>query len=261
MAKERTEEQRKVRRLVALILVVLLGLAAVGAIIWSLAWLGTDQNKTQPSESVPSGTEMSPAPPTEGPEGRRSEVVDPTVTELGLIAQPITSDIQQYAIEAAKALVTVDSTKVDRKEFKEYIAGWIGHDQRYGTDLSELEGVRDDRLNEIYSRIIGDSSRWDLLARDDSVLVGKPTGVVKMDYDHVSISEGSLEDLIAIDLHTVTVDLDIATTAEQSGNPIEVVKPLSVSMQIQCEGSYPVPPTPQVPGDCTVIRYFPEVFN
>jgi hypothetical protein len=260
MAKERTEEQKKVRRLVALILAVLLGFAAMGAIIWSLALLGTDRDK-QPSDSVPNGTEMSPAPPAEGPEEPRGEVVDPAVTELGLVAQPITSDIQQYAIEAARALVTVDSTKIDRKEFKEYIAGWVGYDQRYGTDLSELESVRDDRLNEIYNRIIGDSSRWDLLARDDSVLVGRHTGVVRMDYDHATFDEGSLNDLIAIDLHTVTVDLDITTTAEQSGNPIEVVNPLSVSMQIQCEGSYPAPPTTQVPGNCTVIRYFPEVFN
>lgn len=260
MTNERTEAQKKTRRLIALILTALLGLAAVVAIVLSLVLASADDEPAQPSESS-SGAETSTAQPTEGPGEPRGEVVDSTVTERGLVAQPITTDMRQYAVEAAKALVTVDATKVDRTQFKEYIAGWVGYDQRYGTDLSELESVRSDRLNEIYNRLIGDSSRWDLLARDDSVIFGSSTGEIKVDYDHATFDEGSLDDLMAIGLHTITVGLDITTRAEQGGNAIEVVDPLSVSMQIQCRGSYPVPATAQVLGDCTVIRYFPEAFN
>ncbi|QAV70030.1 hypothetical protein ESZ53_06030 [Salinibacterium sp. UTAS2018] len=260
MTNERTEAQQKTRRLIAIILVVLLGLAAVVAIVLSLVSASSNSGSTEPTDSA-SGTETSPAEATADPGDPRGEVVDSTVTEQGLVAQPITDDMREYAIEAAKALVTVDSTKVDRTQFKEYIAGWVGYDQRYGTELSELESVRSDRLNEIYNRLIGDTSRWDLLARDNSVIVGAFADDLKVDYDHATFDDGSLDDLIAVDLHTITVGLEITTTADQSGNSLEITDPLSVSMQIQCKGSYPVPPTTQAPGDCTVIRYFPEFFN
>lgn len=260
MTNERTEAQKKTRRLVALILAVLAGLVAVVAIAVSLASASSNGETPETTEPSP-GSATSSAEPTATPGDPRGEVVDSAVTEQGLVAQPITPDMRKYAIEAAKALVTVDSTKVDRTQFKDYIAGWVGYDQRYGTELSELESVRSDRLNEIYNRLIGDTSRWDLLARDNSVIVGAFADDLKVDYDHATFDDGSLDELIAVGLHTITVGLEITTTADQGGNSLEITDPLSVSMQIQCKGSYPVPPTTQAPGDCTVIRYFPEGFN
>lgn len=261
MTKVRTEEQLRARRWIALIAAALVGLVVVIGVVWSLAIAASDSSSPQPTESAPGDEESLPADSTGTPRDPQTDVVDPTVTEIGLVAQPITSDLKTYATEAAKAVVTVDATKVDRKGFMDYIAGWVGYDQRYGTDIDELERIREVRLDEIYSEVIGDTARWDSLARDESVLVAEPTGTVKVDYDHVSIQAGSLDESIAGGLHTVTVDLAVETTAEQSGNPIEVTDPLSITMQIQCDGSFPVPPTPQKSGDCTVIRYFSEVYN
>jgi hypothetical protein len=245
------------RRLVPVFVVTVSTVVVFGCLVGLTLGLFGGRSLTEPvNESQPSAT---PRPTlTEPRTGGGDAVVGLSVAERGLVPEPITSDAVAYGIEAARALVSFDTTQVSRDQFREYIATWVGEDSRYGNDPAELQETRAGKLEVIYNRIIGNSERWTGLGLAKSVLNAVQTGVVKVDYDHVNSQPGEFDELIAGGYHTVTVELDVTTTAVQGGEAMVVTEPLTVSMQINCSASLPVGDTPQVTGDCKIIQYLPE---
>lgn len=275
----RTPEQKRARNIVTLILCGgLVGGAVVGLVWGAAADVGsarpsaqTDAVSVAPSEapspaasaspaaapstsstSAPADPSATPAPAVEG------AVVDASAVDRGLVPEPVTRDPAAYGIQAARALVSFDTTRVSRDQFRDYIASWVGNDPRYGTDPAVLRDTRARKLDVIDTRIIGDSSRWEELALDKSVITAEPTGVMKVDYDHVEPRPDEIGALVGAGFHLVTVELTVTTTGTQGGQPMAISTPLTVSMQIDCRGSLPVGSTPQVSGDCKVVQFLPK---
>jgi hypothetical protein len=255
-------------------------LAIVG-LIWGVAAGASGTPESPAAESSTAGVVATGAPaadPTEVPTGtdgpatdgqdpssagsssaaRAAGVVDASVTERGLVAEPITDDPVAYGVEAARALVSFDTTRVSREQFARYISGWLGNDPRYGKDPALLKDARSRKIDVVLSRIIGNSERWTDLGLDKSVLTAVPTGAVTLDYQHVEPSSEEIRTLISGGFHLVTVELNVTTTAVQAGLPISITEPVLVTMQINCTKSLPVGDTPQVTGDCKVIQYMTE---
>jgi hypothetical protein len=213
---------------------------------------GTDTGLQAPTVSVePSASPTSTVSPSGG-------TVNPSVSELGLVPEPITTDPVAYGIEAARALVSFDTTRVSRNQFAAYIATWLGNDPRYGRDSALMRDAHARKTDVIFSRIIGNTERWTALGVDKSVLTAVQTGVAKIDYDHVEPDPQEIRTLISSGFHLVTIELNVTTTAVQGGQPIAIIEPLLVTMQINCRGSLPAAKSVQVSGDCKVIQYMTE---
>jgi hypothetical protein len=207
-----------------------------------------------PSEPAPSASGTAAPPATSSSTG----FVDASVSDKGLVPEPITSDAVSYGVEAARALVSFDATRVSRDQFAAYITTWLGNDPRYGNNAAVLRDARSRKADVIFTSIIGNSDRWAALGADKSVLTAVPSGEVKLDYDHVDPDPQEIRELIATGFHLVTVPLDVTTTAVQAGQPIAITEPITVTMQINCADSLPVGDTGQVSGDCKIIQYMTE---
>ena len=245
-----TDSQRKTRRIIwasaAGVIVVVSIVGLVGALT-SLPNSG--------AQAPPAPTETPSTEPTVKRTAEPGSVVDPAVTELGWLPEPITADARDYGVAAAIAGSTYDTNLATRDQFLGNLATWHTLDPRY-----ELESDRKDSLEstlaELNQRVVVPDSDWDAQSSNDITVTAQVDGAVLVDYDHLSPQPGSLDELIADGYHLVTTNI-LATYAGRDN--VSYQERYTISVQVLCGNSIPAEGSGQTPADCKLIRIFPEV--
>lgn len=251
-----TYEQRRVRRVVWTVIAGIVVLVGIVGLIYGLLGPQTSGDDAAPSmEPTPTSTSEPTPESTEDP----GVVVDESVTDIGWIPEPITTSVEDYAIAAAQAGTTYDTTLATREQLIEYLATWHTEDPRLAAQADRDEALRS-KIGLLARYVIVPEETWDEQASVKAILNAVPEGDVKVDYDHVSTDEGSLDDLIAAGFHNATVDLVVTYSQVDSstGERRTFDDRISVSMQLQCGNSIPVTGSGQSPADCKLIRYYEE---
>ena len=209
--------------------------------------------------SSPSGTASSSSPPEESAGDVVTDVVDESVVEAGWVPEPVTTSIQDYAVSAARAGTSYDTTLATRDQLIDYLASWHTEDSRLASQADRDESL-EGKIELLDDYVIVPPATWDEQAAAKAILTAAPEGDVRVDYDHVSIREGSLDNYIADGFHDVTVDLVVTYSQVDSstGERLTYDDRITVSMQLQCGSSLPAPGSGQSPADCKLIRYYQE---
>ena len=243
-----TDSQRRTRKIVwagaagVVVLVSVVGL--VGALLSPST--GGDQSQPAPTKG---STAPSAKPATEP-----GSVVDPTVTKLGWLPEPITADAKDYGIAAAIAGSTYDTKLSTRKQFLGGLASWHTLDPGYDLESDRQDALKG-KLDELNRRVVVPETDWDAQANNDIAVTAKVDGDVLVDYDHLSPQPGSLDALIADGYHLVTTN--ILATYSGRGD-VSYQERYSVSVQVLCGSTTPEEGSGQAPTDCKLIRFFPE---
>lgn len=212
---------------------VLVLLIAIVAIIFSATAGGPGAQPTPPPQR--SATPNSSAPTT-------SSVVDPTVAQYGWMAEPITTDRDEYIRSALAAASTFDPSKSTRDKFLNYLGTWFTPDTRR-TSSADRAHATQLYLGELSSSVVLPDDQWSEMRSEQSSVAARVTGPIK--YVAVPSDPGGM----------VIGTADVTLTYHQ-GN-VTSQDHARVSVQVLCgEGSVPAPHSSQQAGDCKVIRYF-----
>lgn len=240
MARERT---RRRGLLWALIGGAIL-LAGLIAIFVNAALNRPVSDPAPPSTSGPSDPTVTSPPPAEG------DVVDPDVADAGWVPEPITTDPEFYIRRALEAASTFDTQLGERDEWLTYLDTWFTPDTRYTSPPDQLEEMEAAQL-ELRQSVVLPEPEWDSLTQEE----GRVTAFVDGDIDYVDVPEDPSGDMR---IGTADVTLTFVRVSSD-GSEHSYDETVRVSVQVLCgEGSVPTPGSSQQPGDCKVVRYFPE---
>ncbi len=241
-------QQRPRRRVIAWAIVgaVVLAAGAAGLLVGALSTRdpsppdATSSRATTPTATTPSG--VSSAPPA-------NAVVDPDVTELGWVPEPITTDPETYVRAALAAAATFDTTRSSRDELLDYLDTWFTPDTRY------TEADRGDRMDaaklELRQSVVLPESMWSSMVEQKGRVVATVAG-------EVAVQAVPNDDSGTMRIGTADV---VLTFTQQDGTGAEssYTEDARVSVQILCgDGSVPTRDSAQRAGDCKVVRYFTE---
>lgn len=218
--------------------------AGVVAIIISSIVNSQGPTSTPPAISKPPASVST--PPTEEP----SDVVDPSAADRGWVPQPITTDADTYIRGALEAAATFDTQLSDRDAWLIYLDTWFTPDTRYTSESDQREAMATAQL-ELRQSIVLPENDWTSLANEK----GRVSANVNGEIDYVPV----LEDPTGR-MKIGTADV-VLTFTRVDGDGIEHAydEQVRVSVQVLCGGeSVPTPNSDQQPGDCKVVRYFPE---
>lgn len=251
-----TEEQRRTRKLVWLVVAALIVAASIAGLIWGLIAAGSDPVPTDPTSAPTDTPTTSPSedPPADG------EVVDHLATEKGWIPEPVTTSFKEYGVAAAIAATTYDTTKATRGQFLDYLETWFTFDPRAASQ-EDRETALQGHLRSLDRDTIVPGQMWDEQALVKTIVTAE-SEAVKIDYDHVSSPPGTLDDLVANGFHDVTVDVVVTYSKVEgsTGDRFTYDDRFTISMQLQCGNSIPAEGSEQTPADCKLIRFYDEPF-
>lgn len=197
-----------------------------------------------PPSSAPSTEPSSPASTAPG------AVVDPSVSEKGWTPEPITTDAGLYMARALEAAATFDTQKGDRDEWLRYLDSWFTPDTRYTTPEDRDAALESSKL-ELRQSVVFPEDDWGSLAQEK----GRVTAIVTRTVDTVSVPEDASGDML---IGTADVALTF-TRVDGDGAEHSYEEQVRVSVQVLCGlASVPTPGSDQRPGDCKVVRFFPE---
>lgn len=218
-------------------------LAGVIAIV-----VGSLSTRTAPPTAPPS-TAPSMEPSTPAPTAPRP-VVDPSVSEKGWTPEPITTDPDFYMARALEAAATFDTQKGDRDEWLRYLDSWFTPDTRYTTPEDRGTELKAAQL-ELRQSVVFPEDDWESLAQEKGRVTATITGTV----DTMSVPEDASGDML---IGTGDVTLTF-TRVDGDGAEHSYEEQVRVSVQVLCgPASVPTPGSDQRPGDCKVVRFFPE---
>lgn len=219
-------------------------LAGLIAIFVNAALNQPDVAPTTPSASTPASPAQTTPPVTDG------DVVDPNVADQGWVPEPITTDPDLYIRRALEAASTFDTQLGERDEWLAYLDMWFTPDTRYASEADRLEEMESAQL-ELRQSVVLPEPEWDSLAQED----GRVTASVTSDIGYVEVPEDP-----SGDMRIGTADVTLTfTRASGDGTESSYEEMVRVSVQVVCgAGSVPTPDSSQQPGDCKVVRYFPE---
>ena len=223
------------------------GLVLIAGIVAIIVASNLAQREPAPTPAPDSGS-TSPAPTTsEEPAG---EFVDPTVSEMGWVPEPITTDADSYVRAALEAASTFDTTKSTREEWLDYLDTWFTPDTRYTSEADQRSAMEASQV-ELRQGVVLPQEEWDSLAREDGRVVATATG----DLAYVPASDDNSGDM-SIGTSDVTLTF---TRSDGDGGETSYEEQVRVSAQVLCgPGSVPTPDSAQRPGDCKVVRFFTE---
>lgn len=218
--------------------------AGLIAIFVNAALNQPDAAPTAPPASTPASARPTSPPAPDG------DIVDPNVMDQGWVPEPITTDPDLYIRRALEAASTFDTQLGERDEWLTYLDTWFTPDTRYATEADQLEEMESAQL-ELRQSVVLPEPEWDSLAQED----GRVTTSVTGDVDYVDVPEdpnGGMR------IGTADVTLTFTRTSGD-GTESSYEETVRVSVQVLCgAGSVPTPDSSQQPGDCKVVRYFPE---
>lgn len=240
MARERARQRGLLWALIGGAILI----AGLIAIFVTAALKPSIDEPTSPPATTPSDPAATPSPNTEG------EVVDPGTLEAGWVPEPITTDSELYIRRALEAASTFDTQLGDRDEWLTYLDTWFTPDTRYTSPADQLDAM-ESAQRELRQVVVLPEPEWDSLAHED----GRVAASVEGDIDYVDVPEDP-----GGGMRIGTADVTL-TFVRVSGDGAEhsYDETVRVSVQVLCgEGSVPTPASSQQPGDCKVVRYFPE---
>lgn len=224
--------------LVGVITFVAVGIANAPAPVPTPTPTDSDATTDTPSSS-PSST------PSDDP----ATVVDPDAPTRGWIGEPITRDPELYARAALAAAATFDTTLTSREDWLAYLDSWFTPDTRYNEDDRGRE--LDSAQLELRQSVVLPETEWDALSAEDGRVEAAADG--ELAFSPVPDDEASVMSIVTGD---VTL---MFTRSDGAAGEVSYEQEVRVSVQVLCgEGSIPTPGTAQQPGDCKVVRYFPE---
>ncbi|MGP6176278.1 hypothetical protein ACTU6U_03125 [Microbacterium sp. A196] len=219
-------------------------LAGLIAIFVNAALNQPDVAPTTPPTSTPTSPPPTTPPVTDG------DVVNPNAADQGWVPEPITTDPDRYIHRALEAASAFDTQLGERDEWLTYLDTWFTPDTRYTSETDQLEEMESAQL-ELRQSVVLPESEWDSLAQED----GRVTASVTGDIDYVDVPEDPSGDMR---IGTADVTLTFTRTSGD-GTESSYVEMVRVSVQVLCgAGSVPTSDSSQQPGDCKVVRYFPE---
>lgn len=219
-------------------------IAGVVAIIISSV-LNSQSATPDTSESVAPST-PAPEPPSDEP----ADVVDPSVVDVGWVPEPVTIDADVYIRGALEAAATFDTQLGEREEWLTYLDTWFTPDTRYTSEADQQDAMSTAQL-ELRQAVVLPENDWTSLASEN----GRVSATVDGDLDYVPV----LEDPTGL-MKIGTADVVLTfTRKDNNGAEHSYDEQVRVSVQVLCNGeSVPTPNSDQQPGDCKVVRYFPE---
>ena len=251
-----TEEQRRTRKLVWLVVAALIVAASITGLVWGLIAAGSAPVPADPTSEPTDAPTTSPSeePPADG------EVVDQSATENGWVPEPVTTSMKEYGVAAATAATTYDTTKATRGQFLDYLTTWFTPDYEIGT-LEDRESALQGHLRSLDRDTIVPDQMWDEQALVKTIVTAEAEAV-KIDYDHVSAKPDSLDTFIEKGFHSVTVDVVVTYSKVDSstGDRFTYDDRFTISMQLQCGNSIPAESSGQTSADCKLIRFYDEPF-
>lgn len=180
---------------------------------------------------------------------RDRDVVDASVTARGLVPEPITGAVEEYAIAALEAAGTFDTTEVSREEFVDHLATWFTPDPRPAA-AEDREWAFGHAKGGISRSTVLPVYEWDSLAEEQ----GTSTAVVDsdlviMDTGIYYTGEGTMQ--------TVFADV-VVTYTRVGGDGVETSydERVRVGVKVLCGAdAVPAPGSSQTPADCRVLSY------
>lgn len=219
-------------------------IAGVVAIIIS-AVLNSQNPTPEPSDTAAPSTPPS-APATPPP----SDTVDPSVADYGWVPEPITTDADAYIRRALEAAATFDTQLGERDAWLTHLDTWFTPDTRYTSDADQQDALDLARLI-LRQAVVLPESDWNSLASE----AGRVSAAVDGEIDYTPVPEDPSR---LMKIGTADVILTF-TRVDSDGVEHTYDERVRVSVQVLCGGaSVPVPDSDQRPGDCKVVRYFPE---
>lgn len=205
----------------------------------------------QPAAAPTTPPATAPAsPPSSTPPVPDGDVVDPSAVDQGWVPEPITTDPDLYTRRALEAASTFDTQLGERDEWLTYLDTWFTPDTRYTSETDRTEVMEGSQL-ELRQSVVLPEPEWDSLAQED----GRVTASVTGDVAYVDVPEDPSGDMR---IGTADVRLTFTRTSGD-GAESSYEETVRVSVQVLCgAGSVPTPDSSQQPGDCKVVRYFPE---
>jgi len=202
------------------------------------------------ADPTPSPTSTSTEPPVTSPPAAGDDVVDPDVVDSGWVPEPITTDPDLYIRRALEAASTFDTQRAGRDEWLTYLDTWFTPDIRYTSPTDQLDAM-ESAQRELRQIVVLPEPEWDSLANED----GRVTAANAGDVAYVDVPE---DDSGSMRIGTADVTLTFVRTSGD-GSEHSYDETVRVSVQVLCgAGSVPTPDSSQQPGDCKVVRYFPE---
>lgn len=243
------------KRRLAIVWAVIGGLVLLAVIITMLVVL-----LTPPSSSAvptPSATgKDDPTPTSSAPAPDASAVVDETAADRGLVAEPITRDVETYAIAALEAAATFDTNTITRDEFIDYLGTWISGDPYYAESEGDDPGA--EARDAIGHGVILPPAEWDAVANEFGTSSAKVTGDVEIEdaglyYDGEGQQRNVYADVVVTYMHKAGADGSEGETSYEDR--------VRVGVQVLCGDTrtQPAPNSAQTAGDCKVIKWLQEV--
>lgn len=171
------------------------------------------------------------------------------VTAEGWVSEPVTTDRSAYVRAAISAASTFDTTLAPRDAWLSHLDSWFTPDTRY--DEADRDARLQDARLELREAVVLPESEWLSLAEEG----GRVAAVVA---GEIAWSEVPEDPAGVMSIGTADVVLTF-TRSNGADGELSYDESLRVSVQVLCgEGSVPAPGSAQEPGDCKVVRYFPE---
>jgi len=186
-------------------------------------------------------------PSTAAPEATapRGGVVDESVSELGMVPEPITRDIEVYADAAFRAFATYDTTKTTRSEFIGHLKTWFTRDMGIHKPEDRVRALKHQR-SALYDRVDG-LQMWDGLTSTRGTAVARVDGPIRYSR-HDEDPTG--------DMRWADGDVTVTYTQHDGGaRPAvqEITMPIRALILCGAETD-PTPGSAQKSGDCKLVR-------
>lgn len=176
-------------------------------------------------------------------------VVDPSVTAQGWVPEPVTDDPELYARAALAAAGSVDTTRSERADWVAWLRSWFAPSPLYNNEQDALDQMGAYQA-ELDQAVLFDQEYWDELASED----GRVSATVPGELTYLESA-----DTVEHNVYTASADVVMTYTRAAEDGEVSFDETVRISVQIVCGGeSVPTAGTAQRPGDCKVIRFFPE---
>jgi hypothetical protein len=227
----------------------MLGAAVLCAGIIALVVAGLGKGGTTPPAQTPPQSGSPSATSTPPPTSSDLGFVDPSVTELGWVPEPITQDPETYARAALEAAGTFDTRLATRSEWVDWLESWFTLSPLYDQEQDALDQMAGYKA-ELDQAVVLPQSAWDDLASED----GRVSSRVASEIQYLELPETTQKKV-----WTASADVVMTYTRSADGGDVEYEETVRVTVQVVCGGvSVPVPGSSQRPGDCKVVRFFDE---
>lgn len=224
-------------------LVLLAGIVTAIVVAITAGGAGNPQPEASTAATPAQTSSAMPVAPQDG------DVVDASVAQRGLVPEPITSDVEEYAIAALEAAGTFDTTKVSREELVDHLATWFTPDPRPAS-AEDLEYAFRSVINGISENTVLPVYEWDSLADER----GTSTAVVD---GNLSIIDTGIYYTGEGTMQTVFADV-VVTYTRLGGDGVEASydERVRVGVAVLCGAdAVPAPGSAQTPADCKALSY------